>query len=277
MKGTVLVMGLFLAIATLPAGAAVIDARAPGSTWENVTLDTRPGLQVSYLLGSPREGDEKTVFLVFSGGEGSGTYRFGPDGKIDLSVSFLARTVPLFVENGVSVALMQPPSDRVRGGMSCGFRASGEHLQDIANVVESLSKKGFERIFLAGHSNGTFSASFAGSTLESAAIKGVVLLSSIGEGGRCYLGDNVRTIKYPILMVHNRDDGCRTTPFTEARKLFSTASTRATFVEVRGGINPRGDSCQSLHYHSFIGLEKEVISAVVDWAEGREVPPVIGK
>jgi hypothetical protein len=95
-------------------------------------------------------GGKKTVFLVFNGGEGSGTYRFGPDGKIDLSVSLLARTAPLFVENGVSVAVMQPPSDRVRGGMSCGFRASEEHLEDIAKVVESLTRQGFERIFLVG-------------------------------------------------------------------------------------------------------------------------------
>jgi hypothetical protein len=263
------------------AGAALACGcnRRPGArlTWENVALDTRPGLQINYLLGNPVASGNKTVFLVFNGGEGSGAYRFGPDGKIDLSISLLARTAPLFVEYGVSVAVMQPPSDRVRGGMNCGFRASEEHLQDIAKVVESLTQKGFVRIFLAGHSNGAFSAPFAGSKIESDNIKGVVLLSSISAMGRCYIGDNIRSIKYPVLMVHNRDDGCRATPFAEAKKLFSTSPTKATFVEVCGGLNPRGDVCQSLHYHAFIGMEKEVASLVADWAAGREAPPVIGR
>ncbi len=277
MKTGILIIAAFLIIVAGSAEAIVIDSRAPDGTWENVSVDTRPGLQVNYLLGQPKDAGERPVFLLFNGGEGAGTYELLNDGTINLSVSFLARTAPLFVTNGASVAIMQPPSDRRRGGMSCGFRASEDHLQDIGKVIESLAHRGFQRIFLTGHSNGTFSAAFAGSKIENDRIKGVVLLSSVSVLWQCYIGPYISTIKYPVLMVHHRDDGCHVTPFSNAKKLFSTLPPKAAFVEVRGGADPRGDACRSLHRHAFVGMEKEVIEAITDWAGNRKVPEIIGK
>jgi hypothetical protein len=277
MKTGILIIAAFLIIAAGSAEAIVVDSQGPDGTWENVSVDTRPGLQVSYLLGQPKNAGERSVFLLFNGGEGAGTYELLNDGTINLSVSFLARTAPLFVRDGVSVAIMQPPSDRVRGGMSCGFRASEDHLQDIGKVIESLAHRGFERIFLTGHSNGTFSAAFAGSRIENNRIKGVVLLSSISTLWHCYIGPYISTVRYRVLMVHHRDDGCRVTPFSGAKKLFSALPPKAAFVEVRGGADPRGDACRSLHRHAFVGREKEVIETITDWAGTGKAPEIIGE
>ena len=94
MKTGILIIAAFLIIAAGSAEAIVVDSQGPDGTWENVSVDTRPGLQVSYLLGQPKNAGERSVFLLFNGGEGAGTYELLNDGTINLSVSFLARTAP---------------------------------------------------------------------------------------------------------------------------------------------------------------------------------------
>jgi hypothetical protein len=34
---------------------------------------------------------------------------------------------------------------------------------------------------------------------------------------------------------------------------------------VSGGDNPTGDPCEAMHYHGFIGKEKEAVAMITDW------------
>ena len=200
------------------------------------------------------------------------------NGQIRLSSTFLVRSAPRFIENGVSVAVVSPPSDEIYG-LSCEFRASKGHAQDIKKVIESLSEKGFREVFLTGTNNGTLSAAYLGGKIRDDRVKGVVLTSSITAIKRftngCYIGFYVPQIMYPVLMTHHRDDACRSTLFAEARKLKDKVRTQATFVEVRGGGSPSGDPCGPLHYHGFIGMEDEVVRTIVEWARKQTVPEII--
>ena len=280
MKATVLTIAIFLLLVNT-LNAVTVDSQSSGSSWEVVSISTRPGIKVAYLLGQPASSDDKVIFLIFNGGDGSAPFETLEQGKINLSVNFLTRSAPLFIKSGASVAIVVPPSDRTHG-MGCGFRSSDEHLQDTKKVIESLVERGFKEIFLAGHSNGTLSAAWAGSKISDEHIKGVVLASAVGAmGGRltdaCYVGFHISKVRYPVLMVHHKDDACPATPFTDAIKLKSSITTKATLVEVHGGGNPKGDPCRNGHYHGFIGMDEEVVKLILDWSKNKEVPGLVGK
>jgi len=34
---------------------------------------------------------------------------------------------------------------------------------------------------------------------------------------------------------------------------------------VNGGANPTGDACGALHYHGYIGMEKEAVGFITNW------------
>jgi hypothetical protein len=213
------------------------------------------------------------------GGDGSRPFKALDNGEIILSDNFLVRSAPLFIENGVSVAVIGPPSDKGHG-LSCIFRSSEDHARDVQGVLDSLIGRGFEEIFLTGTSNGTTSVASVGGRIKESHIKGVVLTSSITATTRsadsCYIGWDVPKIAYPVLMVHNRNDACKATPFAEALKLKDKVRTKAAFLEVRGGVDPVGDPCGALHFHGFIGREDAVVDAIVKWAENKPVPETIG-
>ena len=259
--------------------ATTIEPGSSEGTWEIVRVGTRPGVEVSYLLGQPSGPGPTALFLLFPGGDGSLPFEVNEDGKIILSDNFLVRSAPRFIQRGASVAIISPPSDKAHG-LSCGFRLSEDHARDIRGVVDSLGGKGFEELFLTGTSNGTTSATCAGSRIKDSRIKGVVLTSSITATNRskdsCYIGWDVPKITYPVLMVHNRNDGCKITPFAEALKLKDRVTTKAAFIEVRGGVNPTGGPCKALHFHGFIGREDQVVDAIVKWARNKPIPETIG-
>jgi hypothetical protein len=277
-------IALFLALAGTSYGQSqwpyMVDSGANDRRWEVVTLATRPKVTTSYLLGSASTSGRRTVFILFMGGEGTGPFVPLANGKTKLSNNFLTRCSSDFIDNGVSVALIAPPSD-MQNGMGCEFRSSGEHAGDVEGVIASLVEKGFDEIFLVGTSNGTLSAASAGGKIREEHVKGVILTSSvagIGPTGRsCYVDHYVSKISYPVMIVHHRDDACMATPFVEAVKLKERIKTKVTFVEVRGGGPPKGGVCMPLHYHGFIGIEREVVKALVDWSNNKNVPAVIGE
>lgn len=36
-------------------------------------------------------------------------------------------------------------------------------------------------------------------------------------------------------------------------------------IMVDGGANPVGDPCEGLHWHGYIGMEKETVDIIADW------------
>lgn len=253
MRSPVTAVALFALLATAAA------ARAE----DIVTLPTREGVTQSFLLTVPADGKPAAAAILFSGSRGLIRLR-NEDGRIQFSDgNFLVRSRQLFVERGVVAAVMDAPSDQPRG-MDDWFRLDGKHATDITRVSEELHRRfpGIS-VFLVGTSRGTISAAAAGRVLGDA-VTGVVLTATLflaARSGPGLSGFDFSTIRAPVLFVHHVDDGCRYTPYRDAKSL----AARFPLVTVQGGDPARSDPCEAFSAHGFLGKEPATVEAIVNW------------
>jgi len=234
------------------------------------TIETRPGVTLKLLVMKP-EGGARQVMLMFPGGKGA--HHFGEQkGQIRLSNNFLMRAAPDFVGLGLSVAVVDVPSDQAFG-MEDSFRTSAAHKEDIEAVMQFLAGAGYESVYLVGTSRGTISVAYLGAALKNERIKGIILTSTMSYS-RHLMRLPLENTTYPVLLVHHRDDGCRVTPFAEASKLKEKfpRSPQVTFVPLEGGSPSQSDPCEALSAHGFLGIEEKVVQVIGDWIAKMKVP-----
>jgi pimeloyl-ACP methyl ester carboxylesterase len=259
-------------------GAApkVVGPLEPGH--EIVTLDTRSGITMRILLAMPNAAPKGT-FIFFPGGSGQ---LVGEDGQVRQGFSGQQGT-GLFAEQGFVAVLVDWPSDQAQGG-SDQFRISQAHTEDTKRLIDFVSQKWPKPIFLIGHSLGTISVAHLAAVLKDDRISGVVLMGS--DGGDRRKGPRIvslsslplQNITYPVLFVHHREDGCFGLHAVRQQHNRIVNSRRLGFIEVLGGDAPQGDPCRGgKNLHTFMGREREVVKAIVDWATGKPVPERIGQ
>ena len=231
-----------------------------------VEIPTRPGVTQRFLLLTPEK--PKAAVILFAGGDGgleisqNGSIRF-------LSNNFLVRTRQLFADRGLSVAVIDAPSDRQRLALK-GFRQKPEHVADIKAVIAWLKQQNNLPVWLVGTSRGTQSAAFVATELSvsQGGPDGLVLTSTIllDDKGRAVPEMPLEKIAIPVLVIHHEQDGCKHCPFSATSGLMKklNGSQRKELVTFRGGEN-RGDPCEALAYHGFNGLDKEVVGKISDW------------
>jgi pimeloyl-ACP methyl ester carboxylesterase len=100
------------------------------------------------------------------------------------------------------------PSDRPYGTAGTDpFKVSKEHLEDVKKVIDFVSQKWSEPIFLIGHSAGTTSVAYLATVLKDNRIGGVVLTSALGNSapGRVSLATlPLQGVTYPVLLCITR-------------------------------------------------------------------------
>ena len=244
--------------------AALLGAASAGHAQEIVTLPTRDGVTQSYLLTVPSGDKPAAAAILLPGGPGHIRLR-NEGGRIRLAEgNFLVRSRQLFVERGLVAAVMDSPSDQPQG-MDDGFRLGDKHATDIRRVAEDLTRR-FPGIpvFPVGTSRGTVSAAAAGRALGES-VAGVVLTSTLfvggGRSGPGLSGFDFKTIRAPVLFVHHADDGCRYTPYRDAKNL----SAQFALITVNGGDPGRSGPCEPFSTHGFLGKEPETVEAMVNW------------
>ncbi|MBP1207662.1 pimeloyl-ACP methyl ester carboxylesterase [Duganella sp. 1411] len=235
-------------------------AHADGQTFK---VATRPGVETS-VYWEAREDAKATVFL-FTGGNGG--YGKVVDGKPS-SRNFLARSVALFLADGFNVAIFGLPSDTP--ALDYSDRVDEKHLTDVRAALEFVRTKSAAPIWLVGTSRGTISATYVaiGSTGD-AGIAGLVLTSSVTAFKKrgAVPAQNLAALKLPVLVVHHASDAC---PICQPHEMdwimkgLKNAPVKK-LVMVTGGGNPSGDVCEAMHYHGFIGQEKEVVDLMAEW------------
>ena len=235
-------------------------AQADGQTFK---VPTRPGVETS-VYWEAQEGAKATVFL-FTGGNGG--YGKVVDGK-PTSRNFLARSVALFLADGFNVAIFGLPNDTP--ALDYSDRVNEKHLADVRAALEFVRTKSPAPIWLVGTSRGTISATYVaiGSTAD-AGIAGLVLTSSVTAYKKqgAVPSQNLAALKLPVLVVHHASDAC---PICQPYDLdwimkgLKNASIKK-LVMVTGGGNASGDVCEAMHYHGFIGQEKEVVDLMANW------------
>jgi pimeloyl-ACP methyl ester carboxylesterase len=232
-----------------------------------VDVPTRPGVTQRMIVLSPP--DPKAAVILLPGGHGG--LQVFPNGSMKWGEgNFLVRTRQLFADAGLTVAVVDAPSDRQSPPFLGGFRQKPEHAEDIKAVISWLRENAKVPVWLIGTSRGTVSAAYVATELAAAPIgpDGLVLTSTIltDDRGRPVPAMPLGKIRVPVLVVHHEQDGCSHCPFTEVPTLMGKLgkSPRAQLLTFKGGGN-RGDPCEAFAYHGFNGLEGEVIQQTVAW------------
>lgn len=253
-------LALLLLVAALPARAQ-----------ELVTLETRPGARLSFFITGMGDVQAKAVGLMLIGGGGKIRLR-EENGKIKFSDrNFLPRSREEFVAAGIRPVILDSPTDQQEGrGMTDEFRMSAAHVQDLRAVLAEVKKRfpGLP-VFLLTTSRSTLSGAYLARALGGE-LAGVALTSSLfrSRNNPMLAAFDFGSIRIPILFVHHRDDGCRTTPYFEAERL----GAKYPLISVSGGKPPQSDPCEPLSAHGYFGNEAETVAAIAAWMLGKPYP-----
>lgn len=245
-------LGVMLALASLGASAQGQSSR----------VATRPDVTVT-VYWEASEGAKATV-LLFPGGAGG----FGKlaDGKPS-SQNFLVRSMAYFLANGFNVAIFGKPSDT--GDLDYPDRVSDKHMADIRAVLDFVKQKSPAPIWMVGTSRGTVSTTAAAIRIPDPAIAGLVLTSSIVSYNKvgAVPRQDLSAIKLPVLLVHHSRDACRICDPSQVPGILNGLKNAAAkkLVMIDSGASPTGDACEALHWHGFIGAEKEAVDTIAGW------------
>jgi len=249
-----------------------VIATAAFAADEVLTIPTRSGVTLSYLLVQNALRTPKIVVISFVGGYGdiglvrlaeNQPSRFGP------TANFLIRIRDALADADIVDVIVDSPSDKRLQGMTDGFRQGPDHLADIRALIADLKIRcPNTNVYLLGTSRGTISAVALAVELGDS-VQGAILTSTATNHDR--MGEalsrfDFTAIKIPVLLIHHRDDGCVTSPYWQVMRL----SKNFPLVSVSGGLPPQTDSCDSLSPHGFFGREAPVVQAMKDWVLGRE-------
>lgn len=235
-----------------------------------VDIPTRPGVTQRFLLISAAE--PKAAVVLFAGGHGglqlndAGSARWGRN-------NFLVRSAGLFAAQGLTVVVIDAPSDRQSYPFLDRFRQTPEHAADVKAVIAWLKKETRLPVWLIGTSRGTQSVGAAAVALRTdGGPDGIVLTSSILQDARAKPVPDMalETLHLPVLVVHHEQDGCRLCLYRDVPRLMQklTATSRKELIAFSGGEDV-GDPCEALAYHGYNGLEKEVVARIADWLSSK--------
>jgi pimeloyl-ACP methyl ester carboxylesterase len=225
------------------------------------TLETRPGVNVEYWR-MERSGAAATLVLL-PGGDG-GLDINAKRGGVPASHNFLVRTRDMFADAGFNVIVMGKPGNQ---DLDPQFRASAEHVEDVRRMVEFARKEFGKPVWLVGTSRGTISAASAAIALPAELLAGIVLTSSVTNGEKSVPlpSLDLPKIAVPVLVMHHKQDECRICQPERVPRIVDRLKGAPVkkLLMVEGGSNPRGNPCEALHWHGYIGMEKEAVDAIV--------------
>lgn len=255
-----------LALAALVTGALLVAGAPVGRAAADLrTIPSRPGVTQSFLLVRPAERPTAAVVL-FAGGNGA--LKLGT-GRLGLGGNFLVRNRARFAEHGLLVAVVDAPSDRPDG--LDGFRTTAAHADDVRAVIAALRADAAVPVWLVGTSMGTVSAANAAARLSAGGPDGLVLTSTVTRQGRERpesVGDvRLKDIRVPTLVVHHRQDACRSTPYADTVALLRdlAGAPRRELLTFEGGATPQSAPCEARAAHGYFGLDAEVVAAIAQW------------
>jgi heme-degrading monooxygenase HmoA/pimeloyl-ACP methyl ester carboxylesterase len=228
-----------------------------------VKVDTRPGVSVSFYY-MKREGAIATVVLL-PGGEGG----IGMKDGAPASGNFLVRSRDYFSANGFNVAVVGQPTDRP--DLDFAFRVSPEHVEDLRKVAAFLKQDSALPVWLIGTSRGTISATAAAIASDNAELAGMVLTSSVTNWKKrgAVPSQRLDAIRIPVLVLHHAKDACDVCRPHEVASIIAGLKNAPVkkLIMVSGGAGPSGDPCTALHWHGFIGMEKEAVDLISAWVK----------
>ena len=207
---------------------------------------------------------QATVLLFPGGGGGFGRVEGGKAS----SNNFLVRSVAHFVARGFHVAIFGRPSDSE--DLDFADRVSAAHLTDVKQVLAFVHSQAEVPIWLIGTSRGSISAAAAAIAWQDR-IAGLVLTSSVVSYKKtgAIPTQDLAALKLPVLVLHHAKDACVLCQPHEVPAILRGLKNAPIKKEIMltGGANPTGDSCGALHWHGFIGMEREAVDWISNWIQ----------
>jgi len=120
---------------------ALLSSGHAQTTQKVIDIPTRPGVTQRIILLSPP--DPQAAVILFAGGHGglqvfaNGSMKWGEG-------NFLVRTRQLFADAGLTVAVIDVPSDRQSPPFLSGFRQRPEHAADVKALIAWLRENALE-------------------------------------------------------------------------------------------------------------------------------------
>lgn len=207
--------------------------------------------------------DAIATLVILPGGH-SGTGRTA-DGKPS-SGNTLVRLRDYFYEQKFNVLIVFRPSDM--DVMEYNYRVSSTHVKELENVVDYAAQFFQKPVWLIGMSRGSVSGTAAAIALGDKKVQGLVLTSSITNTKQGAIStQNIEELKIPVLVVHHEQDACNYCSPSQAKKIpeyLKSSPYKRSYI-VNGGSDPRGDVCDTYHWHGFINSELETAKLISDW------------
>lgn len=275
----VLILGGMLAFPLNPVHAQG-KGKDPNLAFANEMIVAQlPGRSIAALV-THRPGATRFTHAIalFPGSPGYMNLRV-EDGEIRFGLrgNFLVRARRHFLDDGFLTVVVDAPSDS-QVNFWHSYRASERYGEDVKAVVEAVSKKfGTLDWTFIGTSEGSVSAAHAARMLPSHARR-VALTSSLvmpGSQGPGLRVSDISQIKIPVLWVHHRNDPCQYTQYSRVRGY--AEETRTPLVTVSGAHDSRGNPCDALSEHGFVGMEVKTIRAILSWISTGKVPPDVSE
>lgn len=235
-------------------------------------------------VASPREGAEIPVYmratpgakaaLVLLPGGAGGIGKVGPAGWPD-GANFLVRSAPLFSAKGFNLAIVSRPSDQT--DMDYPFRVSASAMEDLRRVLRQVRSTFAGPVWVVGTSRGTVSGTAAAIAMrEEGLIDGLVLTASVTayKTVGAVPTQALDKILIPVLVFHHEKDACRICRPEEVAAIDRglVNSRKHALIMVSGGEGESGNPCEALHFHGFIGAEREAVERITDWIAATSLP-----
>lgn len=250
-------------------------------------------IQMDYFVSRPPNGRAPKAMIVLVAGSAFDTRITGnADGgpATGASGNFLVRSAQIVANGDYLVATLDRPSD-VPGGPFADeianvdqYRISVRHAIDILAVARRVNGADLD-LYVIGTSRGSISA-----VSTNAVANGVAISSPVTRGRpqipeQVFLGDSrvarlqPSAVRRPLLVLRNELDECDITPpagavaFADAARaagaVVSSEAATGGFKVTAGASAADLAPCESLGYHSFMGIEGLAAGAFVRWLDGR--------
>ena len=224
------------------------------STATLVKLDSRPGVTQGFIHIMPKEPPVASVIL-YAGGDGN--LRLNSAYSMQWGeANFLVRTRQKFANHGFQVAVIDTPVNR-QGHMTMSRRGQ-DHVTDSKAVANFLRSQAAVPVWIVGTSRGTESVSNL-AVNGNGAFDGAVFTSSV----RAASYFNLEEVTIPVLVVHNKLDGCGVSGPSVAENIYSKlVNSKNRELIWFSSTAKKSSDCQARSPHGYLGIESQVVDAI---------------
>ena len=249
---------LALLIAVLASPVAAADTL--------LTLTPRPAATLRVVVDRPAAPVGSVILLA----GGLGVLDIDERGRIEkLGGNHLVRTRSFYAQAGWAAYVPDIASD-LKG--TNNYRFSRDHALDLAAVVKVARQNGGP-VAIVGTSRGAVSAANYFTKDTGVPADALVISSGVLFGGDRAQGANgtgdLSRVRVPVMLLRHRSDSCRSTPPGDADRFkpLLTGAPKVDIITLTGGgpQNASADPCGASHYHGFLGIDGEAVSATVNW------------